>query len=190
VGLLPLRRGSALRDAFPTLPGEASSQFNRLVRSHVGLLEAFTSHLAALLGARRKSLYEALDSSAMPTLGTPSAGVVDGQPGVPTSVGVIAWDGRRGSGCSPPSTPPGSSRALASVPLPPLSRAGGRNLLRPKSPAKPQTPERGLGLRATLRGLLKGLEGADNHLRWLGCYGAQLSSARPKATPARCGPSV
>src|SRR5215212_7059936 len=54
-----------LRDAFPTLPDR--SQFNRLVRSHVGLLEAFTSHLAALLGAPRKSLYEALDSSAMPT---------------------------------------------------------------------------------------------------------------------------
>jgi hypothetical protein len=53
-----------LRGAFPTLPDR--SQFNRLVRSHVGLLEAFVSHLAALLGAR-KSLYEALDSSAMPT---------------------------------------------------------------------------------------------------------------------------
>src|SRR5215204_5614438 len=53
-----------LRDAFPTLPDR--SQFNRLVRSHVDLLEAFVSHLAALLGARRKSLYEALDSSAMP----------------------------------------------------------------------------------------------------------------------------
>ena len=54
-----------LRDAFPTLPER--SQFNRLVRSQVGLLEAFVSHLAALLGAPRKSLYEALDSSAMPT---------------------------------------------------------------------------------------------------------------------------
>ena len=53
-----------LRGAFPTLPDR--SQFNRLVRSHVGLLEAFVSHLAALLGVR-KSLYEALDSSAMPT---------------------------------------------------------------------------------------------------------------------------
>jgi hypothetical protein len=37
-----------LQDAFPTLPGEASSQFNRLVRSHVGLLEAFTSHHESL----------------------------------------------------------------------------------------------------------------------------------------------
>jgi hypothetical protein len=70
-----------LRDAFPTLPDR--SQFNRLVRSHVDLLEAFVSHLAVLLGAR-KSLYEALDSSAMPLLGTPSAEVTDGSPGVPT----------------------------------------------------------------------------------------------------------
>src|SRR5215203_3087272 len=106
-----------LRDAFPTLPER--SQFNRLVRSHVDLLEAFVSHLAALLGARRKSLYEALDSSAMPTRDAKRRGT-DGSPDVPTSVGVIAWDGTRGSGCSPPSIPPGSSRTSASVPLPPL----------------------------------------------------------------------
>jgi hypothetical protein len=121
-----------LRGAFPTLPDR--SQFNRLVRSHVGLLEAFVSHLAALLSAR-KSLYEALDSSAMPTRGTPSAGDTDGSPGVPTSVGVIAWDGTRGSGCSPPSTPPGSSRATASVPLATLSSR------RPK-PSSPPEPSR------------------------------------------------
>src|SRR5215212_9807505 len=40
-----------LRDAFPTLPDH--SKFNRSVRSHVGLLEAFVSHLGALLGARK-----------------------------------------------------------------------------------------------------------------------------------------
>jgi hypothetical protein len=38
-----------LRNAFPTLPGEASSQFNRLVRSCTELIEAFTLHLASLL---------------------------------------------------------------------------------------------------------------------------------------------
>ena len=55
-----------LRDAFPTLPGEASSQFNRLSRFHAGFLEAFVLHLAALLMQGRKCPYEALDSSAMP----------------------------------------------------------------------------------------------------------------------------
>jgi hypothetical protein len=52
-----------LRDAFPTLP--VRSQFNRLVRSHAELIEAFGLHLAALLDTQ-KCPYEALDSSAMP----------------------------------------------------------------------------------------------------------------------------
>jgi Transposase DDE domain len=52
-----------LRDAFPTLPDR--SQFNRLVRSHANLIEAFALHLANLLEAGKCS-YQALDSSAMP----------------------------------------------------------------------------------------------------------------------------
>ena len=54
-----------LRNAFPTLPGEASSQFNRSVRLRLELIEQTALHLATLLGARRCP-YEALDSSAMP----------------------------------------------------------------------------------------------------------------------------
>jgi hypothetical protein len=57
---------SSLCNAFPTLPGEASSQFNRLVRYHTELIEAFVVvHLVAVADAQR-SHYEALDSSAMP----------------------------------------------------------------------------------------------------------------------------
>src|SRR5215203_1476381 len=52
-----------LRDAFPTLPDR--SQFNRLARSHIELIEAVALHLVALLEARRCP-YEALDSSAIP----------------------------------------------------------------------------------------------------------------------------
>jgi Transposase DDE domain len=52
-----------LREAFPTLPSR--SQFNRLLRLHTQFLEAFALHLSAVL-QRRKSPYEALDSSAMP----------------------------------------------------------------------------------------------------------------------------
>jgi hypothetical protein len=54
---------SCLRGAFPTLPHR--SQFNRLVRSQVGLIEDLISHLLTLLGVRERP-YEALDSSAMP----------------------------------------------------------------------------------------------------------------------------
>ena len=55
---------SKLRNAFPTLPER--SQFNRLVRSHANLIEAFVLHLMALLQSP-KCPYQALDSSAMPT---------------------------------------------------------------------------------------------------------------------------
>jgi hypothetical protein len=52
-----------LRDAFPTLPDR--SQFNRLVRSEVGLIEEVALHLATAMGAQ-KCPYQALDSSAIP----------------------------------------------------------------------------------------------------------------------------
>jgi hypothetical protein len=92
-----------LRDAFPTLPDR--SQFNRLVRSLNHLIEAFALHLGSLLEAQRCP-YQALDSSAMPLLGTPSAGARDGLLATPTSVGVIVWAGTRAFACSPPSIPP------------------------------------------------------------------------------------
>ena len=53
-----------LQDAFPTLPDR--SQFNRLVRSHDNLIEAFALHLVSLLTDAQKCPYQALDSSAMP----------------------------------------------------------------------------------------------------------------------------
>jgi hypothetical protein len=52
---------SRLRDAFPTLPNR--SQFNRLVRSHVGLIEEVALHLALILDTRGCASYEALDTS-------------------------------------------------------------------------------------------------------------------------------
>src|SRR5215207_6853161 len=52
-----------LRDAFPTLPDR--SQFNRLVRSHANLIEAFVLHLVAVLQSP-KCPYQDLHSSAMP----------------------------------------------------------------------------------------------------------------------------
>ena len=52
-----------MQDAFPTLPDR--SQFNRLVRSEVGLIEEVALDLAAVMGAKNCP-YQALDSSAMP----------------------------------------------------------------------------------------------------------------------------
>jgi hypothetical protein len=82
-----------LRDAFPTLPDR--SQFNRLVRSHDDLIEAFALHLVSLLTDAQKHPYQALDSSAMPIR-----------------------DGMRAFACSPPQILLGSSPAFASELLP------------------------------------------------------------------------
>ncbi len=64
-----------LRDAFPTLPDR--SQFNRLVRLRLELIEDSALHLATLLGARR-SPYEALDRAPRCPLGMRSEGAKDG----------------------------------------------------------------------------------------------------------------
>ena len=176
-----------LRDAFPTLPNR--SQFNRLVRSHLDLLEAFVSHLVVLLGARGKSLYEALDSSAMPTRDAKRRGH-----GWLAGCADIGWSNSLGwyegfrLGCLPPQTPQASSRALASVPLPPPTSRRPK----PSSPPGPsQTPDSGVWARPplyptwstrALRGQITTSGGSDATERSL--------SARPNATPARCGPSV
>ena len=55
---------SRLRPAFPTLPRR--SQFNRLTRRCYSTLAAFSRHLTDLLQEQR-CLYEALDSSGVPT---------------------------------------------------------------------------------------------------------------------------
>lgn len=58
-------QSSCLREAFPTLPDR--SQFNRLVRSCVGLIEEVALHLLTLIpDTQGGAAYEALDASAMP----------------------------------------------------------------------------------------------------------------------------
>ena len=113
-----------LRKAFPTLPDR--SQFNRLVRLRLELIEDTALHLATLLGAPRCT-YEALDSLRRCPSGTPSVGARVGWPAMPTSGGLTAW---------------GDTRASASWPLPaaamvlwsslnfPLKFAGGPTNLR------------------------------------------------------------
>jgi hypothetical protein len=56
-----------------------------------------------------------------------------------------------------------------------LRPAGGRELLRHAPSAQPSACERWIGLLlGTLRSLLKGFEGEENHRRWLQCYGARI----------------
>ncbi len=83
-----------LQDAFPTLPDR--SQFNRLVRSQVELIEEVALHLAALMGAKSRP-YQALDRVRLCPSGTPREGARGGWPDRPTSDGAIVWDGTKDS---------------------------------------------------------------------------------------------
>ena len=76
-----------LRDAFPTLPDR--SQFNRSVRSHANLIEAFVLHLVALVRSP-KCLLTKLWTVRRCLSGTPSAGDMDGLQDKPTSDGPTA----------------------------------------------------------------------------------------------------
>src|SRR5215203_5152133 len=105
-----------------------------------------------------------------------------------TSDGPTAWDGRRASACSGPSTPQASSRASASLRRFHRRPASGRDVLRAALSAEPLAFERGIGLHlGTLRGLLKGFEGEENYRRWLKIAMGRESSTRPSATAANPG---
>ena len=93
---------SRLRDAFPTLPDR--SQFNRLVRSCVGLIEEVALHLALMPDARGDTPYEALDTSAMPVRDAKRRGEGWLAGYAYTSGGPTAWDGTKDFACSSPST--------------------------------------------------------------------------------------
>jgi hypothetical protein len=84
---------SHLRGAFPTLPGEASSQFNRLVRFHADAIEEIALHLGQIVEGDQFP-YQALDASAMPVRDAKRrgngwlAGYADKSPG-PTDNGLV-----------------------------------------------------------------------------------------------------
>jgi hypothetical protein len=175
-----------LSDAFPTLPER--SQFNRLLRHSLGLIEEIALHLADVMKVQRCP-YQALDSSAMPVRDAKRRGEgwLACSPVVQTLDGAIGWDGTRGSVCLWPQIPRAWSRALASVPLPsPTSRWP-----RPSSPCgtQPSAAERRIGLLfGSLRGLLKGFEGEENHRRWLDRYGVRLIHSPKRNSGKRSWP--
>jgi hypothetical protein len=99
---------SRLRDAFPTLPDR--SQFNRLVRLNLDLIESLALHLPTLLlGARGEEeeeeyhcCFEALDCSAIPVRDAKRRGEGWLAGYAYTSDGPTVWGGTRASACSPP----------------------------------------------------------------------------------------
>jgi hypothetical protein len=158
-----------LCDAFPTLPDR--SQFNRLVRSHTELIEAFVVHLVAVLDARR-SPYEALDSSAMPTRDCKRRGH-----GWLAGRANVGWSNSLGwyegfsllTAVDPTGVITGFCFGAASTADQPLAETFFALRARPN--------ERLLSMGSAAAGLYiadKGFEGAENHRRWLQSYGAHL----------------
>jgi len=160
---------TCLCNAFPTLPDR--SQFNRSVRSHDELIEAFILHLVALLEVQRRP-YEALDSSAMPTrdckrrghgwlagradIGwSNSLGWYEGFSLLTTvdSTGVIT-----GFCFGAAST---ADQQLAETFFATRARPNRRLISVGSAAAGPYVAD-------------KGFEGAENHRRWLESYGAHI----------------
>ena len=158
-----------LREAFPTLPDR--SQFNRSVRSCTEIIEEVALHLAQVLEAR-ESPYEALDSSAMPVRDAKrrGAGWLAGRADIGWSNSLGWYEG---------------FRLLAAV--------DSRGVITgfcfsAASSADQQAAETFFAVRARPNPRLtsvgsaalgpyvtdKGFEGAQNHRRWLDCYGARL----------------
>ncbi len=178
---------SCLRDAFPTLPER--SQFNRLVRHSLGLIEEVASHLADVMKAQRCP-YQALDSSAMPVRDAKKRrgeGWLAGSADIGWSNRLGWYEGFRLLVAVDPTG--GSSRASASVPLPSLTS-------RQRRPSSRCAMGRTLGSSAWGQPSLRDPTWPTRASRAKGTTGAgsnatgRESSTRPSATAANPGPSA
>jgi hypothetical protein len=160
-----------LHSAFPNLPHRA--QFNRLLRGHRDAIVAFFLHLVQRLGAQ-DCVYEALDSSAVPTRDAKRRGA-----GWLPGLADIGWSNRLGwyegfhllMAVSPDGAITGFGFGPASAHDQPLAesffalrRHPDPRLLSVGAPAK--------GPYITDKGFL----GQQAHRRWRYCYGATVVS--------------
>ena len=162
---------SRLRPAFPTLPRR--SQFNRLTRRCYGTLAAFFRCLAGLLQGRH-CLYEALDSSGVPTRDSKRRGR-----GWLAGQADIGWSNRLGwyegfhllFSVNPQGVITGFSFAPAST----KDQRLAEDFFAFRHTPHPRLPTLG----APALGWYvadKGFEGREWHKRWQDCYGARLIS--------------
>lgn len=160
---------TCLCDAFPTLPDR--SQFNRLVRSHTDLIEAFVVHLVTILDAQRPP-YEALDSSAMPIRDCKRRGH-----GWLAGRADIGWSNSLGwyegfsllTATDPTGIITGFCFAAAST--------ADQQMAETFFVLRAQPNRRLISVGSAAAGPYiadKGFEGAENHLRWLQSYGAHI----------------
>ena len=175
-----------LHEAFPTLPDR--SQFNRLVRSRVGLIEEVALHLALVPDTRNSACYEALDTSAMPVRDAKRRGK-----GWLAGYADIGWSNSLGwyegfrllVAVDPTGVITGFGFASASTKDQPLAET----FFALRAQADPRLGSAGS---AALGPYVvdKGFEGEDNHRRWLARYGAQVICPPKRGAHTRgVGPS-
>ena len=158
-----------LLNAFPTLPDR--SQFNRLVRSQVGLIEEVALHLGAVMGAQ-SCPYQALDSSAMPVRDAKRRGE-----GWLAGFADIGWSNRLGwyegfcllVAVGPTGVITGFGFAPASTKDQPLAETFFAARHRP-NPWLLSVGSPAAGPYVTD----KGFEGKENHRRWLDLYRVRI----------------
>ena len=158
-----------LRDAFPTLPDR--SQFNRLVRSHADLIEAFVLHLVALVHSP-KCPYQALDSSAMPVRDSKRRGHgwLAGRVDIGWS-NSIGW--YEGFSLLTAVEPSGVITGFCFGPASSADQPLAETFFAVRAQPNPRLPSAGPEARVPYVAD-KGFEGAENHIRWLECYGAEV----------------
>jgi len=160
-----------LRSAFPNLPHRA--QFNRLLRRHRDAIVAFFLHLVQRLEAQ-DCVYEALDSSAVPTRDAKRRGA-----GWLPGLADIGWSNRLGwyegfhllMAVSPDGTITGFGFGPASAKDQPLAESFFALRHRP-NPRLRSVGAPAKGPYVTDKGFL----GQQAHRRWRHCYGATVIS--------------
>jgi Transposase DDE domain len=159
-----------LHDAFPTLPDR--SQFNRLMRSRVNLIEEVALHLRLMQNARAIACYEALDTSAMPVRDAKRRGE-----GWLAGYADIGWSNSLGwyegfrliVAVDAKGVITGFGFACASTKDQPLAETFFALRARPDR----RLPSAGSAASGPYV-VDKGFEGEDNHQRWLDRYGARV----------------
>ena len=164
-----------LRGAFPTLPDR--SQFNRLVRFYTDAIEEIALHLArSMEGSQRPaSPYQALDASAMPVRDAKRRGH-----GWLAGQADIGWSNSLGwyegfsllTSVEPSGAITGFCFGAASTADQPLAET----FFAVRAYPNPRLPSAGEAACVPYVAD-KGFEGAENHRRWLECYGAEVIHA-------------
>ena len=169
-GLLPRYAQAKLRNAFPTLPER--SQFNRLVRHTVGLIEEISLHLAEMMEPQGCP-YQALDSSAMPVRDAKRRGEgwLAGRADIGWSNSLGWYEGfRLLVAVDPTGVITGFGFCAASA----ADQQAAETFFAMRHRPNPRLPSVGSAFSSGLYVADKGFEGQENHRRWLQCYGVRI----------------